>query len=78
VFLSSLGTWLEVVRKNASDQGQLYWTVIEQYLQYGHFMFALDQSQTISALRTAGWFGESPRIDAAYLRRLWAQVMETG
>ncbi|KAJ5961718.1 hypothetical protein N7501_006659 [Penicillium viridicatum] len=74
----SLGTWLEVVRKNASDQEQLYWTVIEQYLQYGHIMFALDQSQTISALRAAGWPGESPRIDAAYLRRLWAQVMEAG
>ncbi|KAJ5603236.1 hypothetical protein N7537_006192 [Penicillium hordei] len=73
-----LRTWLEVVRKNASEQEQLYWTVIEQYLQHGHIMFALDQSQTVSASRTAGWSGKGPRIDAAYLRRLWAQGMEAG
>ncbi|KAF7155443.1 hypothetical protein CNMCM5623_007514 [Aspergillus felis] len=67
--------WLSVVRDGAGEQEQLYWTVVEEYLQHGHIMFALDRGRAVSALRRAGWAMEFPKIDADYLQRLWGQTM---
>lgn len=66
--------WLRVVWDGAGEQEQLYWAVVEEYLQYGHVMFALDRGRAVAALRRAGWEAEFPKIDVHYLRRLWAHT----
>ena len=64
----SLESWFNLVSKSAKEDDQLRWTVLKNYLEMGHVMFALDRSETDESIRMAGGTTDCPPVDANYLK----------
>lgn len=65
-----LEEWLQLASVGQSEEAQLRWAVLKDYLVNGHNMFALDRTRTDEAM---GGMGEErvkcPPVDAEYLRK---------
>ena len=63
--------WLNALSKGSTDEQQIQYGVLSDYMTQGHRMFALDRTQTDTALGTIGESVVCPPVDEDYLRELW-------
>lgn len=66
-----LEPWFKMVSKTASEDDQLRWAILKDYLKMGHNMFALDRKETDERIRLAGGTVGCPPVDVEYLRGMW-------
>ena len=64
-----LDVWLDMVSQDEDPAAQLRWAVLKDYFTAGHKMFALDRTETKTALETVadGKVAACPPVDERYL-----------
>lgn len=70
--LVDIDTWTERMLEHATtEQERLEWSTFKEYLRLGHVMFALDETNTSTALESQGATRlKCPPVDAKYLQHL--------